>query len=181
MPNPRVVVADDHDETRALIASILASEFDVVATVADGRAAEEACAALRPDLVVIHKSALFHAMNERFNFDYPPAGETPKKEWQDLYDIADRDLIAFLGMVATTNPRTKFLVYSRGTDGHWQDDAYRMSWVAQASERFPALKGRIETQYIVGGVDKGSFDDSVVIEKTRKNVRKLLGLPEPSP
>ncbi len=53
MPYPRVVVADDHDETRALIANLLASEYDVVATVADGRAAVEACGALRPDLVVL--------------------------------------------------------------------------------------------------------------------------------
>jgi CheY-like chemotaxis protein len=53
MPNPRVMVADDHDETRAQIASLLASEFDVVATVADGRAAVEACSALGPDLVVL--------------------------------------------------------------------------------------------------------------------------------
>jgi len=53
MPNPRVVVADDHDETRATIASLLASEFDVVATVADGQAAVEACSTLRPDLVVL--------------------------------------------------------------------------------------------------------------------------------
>ena len=49
MPNPRVVVADDHDETRARIVSLLASEFDVVATVADGQAAVEACGALHPD------------------------------------------------------------------------------------------------------------------------------------
>jgi len=53
MPEPRVVVADDHDETRALIARLLASEFDVVATVADGQAAVEACTTLRPDLVVL--------------------------------------------------------------------------------------------------------------------------------
>jgi CheY-like chemotaxis protein len=53
MPSPRVIVADDHDETRALIARLLASEFDVVATVADGQAAVEACRTLRPDLVVL--------------------------------------------------------------------------------------------------------------------------------
>jgi CheY-like chemotaxis protein len=53
MPTPRVVVADDHDETRALIVSLLASEFDVVAAVADGRAAVEACSTLGPDLVVL--------------------------------------------------------------------------------------------------------------------------------
>jgi DNA-binding NtrC family response regulator len=36
MPAPRVLVADDHDEMRARIASLLESEFHVVATVADG-------------------------------------------------------------------------------------------------------------------------------------------------
>jgi CheY-like chemotaxis protein len=39
MARPRIVVADDHDGTRAAIASLLASDFDVVATVADGQAA----------------------------------------------------------------------------------------------------------------------------------------------
>ncbi len=53
MPKPRVVVADDHDEARAQIARLLASDFDVVALVADGRAAVEACAAHRPDLIVL--------------------------------------------------------------------------------------------------------------------------------
>jgi CheY-like chemotaxis protein len=49
----RIVVADDHDETRAAITSLLAPDFDVVATVADGKAAVEAAAALGPDLVVL--------------------------------------------------------------------------------------------------------------------------------
>jgi CheY-like chemotaxis protein len=53
MSRPRIVVADDHDEMRARIATLLASDFDVVATVADGRAAVEAAAALSPDLVVL--------------------------------------------------------------------------------------------------------------------------------
>src|SRR5688572_3115830 len=53
MARPRIVVADDHDETRARIASLLASDFDVVSTVADGQAAVEAAGALSPDLVVL--------------------------------------------------------------------------------------------------------------------------------
>ena len=53
MGRPRIVVADDHDETRARIASLLASDFDVVSTVADGQAAVEAAGALYPDLVVL--------------------------------------------------------------------------------------------------------------------------------
>ncbi len=53
MPRPRIVVADDHDTTRAAIAGLLASDFDVVSTVADGQAAVEAAGALYPDLVVL--------------------------------------------------------------------------------------------------------------------------------
>jgi CheY-like chemotaxis protein len=53
MARPRIVVADDHDKTRAGIARLLASDFDVVAAVADGQAAVEAAGALYPDLVVL--------------------------------------------------------------------------------------------------------------------------------
>ena len=53
MPRPRIVVADDHDTTRAAIAGLLASDFDVVSTVADGQAAVEAAGVLYPDLVVL--------------------------------------------------------------------------------------------------------------------------------
>src|SRR5688572_581994 len=53
MARPRIVIADDHGETRAGIASLLASDFDVVSTVADGQAAVEAAGALYPDLVVL--------------------------------------------------------------------------------------------------------------------------------
>jgi DNA-binding NarL/FixJ family response regulator len=53
MARQRIVVADDHDKTRAAIAGLLTSDFDVVATVADGEAAVEAARALHPDLVVL--------------------------------------------------------------------------------------------------------------------------------
>src|SRR6188508_186296 len=53
MARPRIVVADDHDKMRAAIASLLASDFDVVATAADGQAAVEAADRLHPDLVVL--------------------------------------------------------------------------------------------------------------------------------
>ena len=42
------MVADDHDKTRAAIASLLAFDFDVVSSVADGQAAVEAVRALIP-------------------------------------------------------------------------------------------------------------------------------------
>jgi CheY-like chemotaxis protein len=53
VPLPRILIADDHTETRELIASLLASDFDVIATVNDGQQAVEAVAALQPDLVVL--------------------------------------------------------------------------------------------------------------------------------
>jgi CheY-like chemotaxis protein len=53
MGRPRIVVADDHEKTRVAIAGLLASDFDVVAAVADGQAAVEAAGALHPDLVVL--------------------------------------------------------------------------------------------------------------------------------
>jgi CheY-like chemotaxis protein len=53
MLRPRIVVADDHDKTRAAITSLLAADFDVVSSVADGQAAVEAVRALYPDLVVL--------------------------------------------------------------------------------------------------------------------------------
>ncbi len=53
MARPRIVVADDHDKTRAAIASLLASDFDVVSAVADGQAAVDAAGELTPDLVVL--------------------------------------------------------------------------------------------------------------------------------
>ncbi len=53
MANPRVLVVDDHAEARERIATLLQSEFDVVAAVADGQAAVEATRALHPDVVVL--------------------------------------------------------------------------------------------------------------------------------
>jgi CheY-like chemotaxis protein len=53
VPPPRILIADDHRETRELIASLLASDFDVVAAVSDGQLAVESVAALRPEMVIL--------------------------------------------------------------------------------------------------------------------------------
>lgn len=49
----RILVADDHTAMCERIAALLAFEFDVVATVADGQAAVEAATSLQPELVVL--------------------------------------------------------------------------------------------------------------------------------
>jgi DNA-binding NarL/FixJ family response regulator len=49
---PRVVLAEDHEWVAEQLRNVLAGEFDVVATVADGHALLRVTEALRPDVVV---------------------------------------------------------------------------------------------------------------------------------
>ena len=52
MARARILVADDHASMLERVSRLLAEEFDVVGKVADGRAAVDAAARLRPDLAV---------------------------------------------------------------------------------------------------------------------------------
>jgi DNA-binding NarL/FixJ family response regulator len=49
---PRLMLADDHAETRQLLRALLTPEFDVVAEAADGRALVSLTGDLAPDVVV---------------------------------------------------------------------------------------------------------------------------------
>jgi len=49
---PRVVLAEDHEWVAEQLRNVLAAEFDVVATVADGHALVRVTEAVRPDVVV---------------------------------------------------------------------------------------------------------------------------------
>jgi len=52
MAIPRVLLADDHRDTRALLRSLLESEFEVVADVENGQALISAASELMPDIIV---------------------------------------------------------------------------------------------------------------------------------
>lgn len=52
MNRPRIVLADDHPIVAEGLRSLLASDFDVVAVVEEGKAAVEAARSLQPDVVV---------------------------------------------------------------------------------------------------------------------------------
>jgi DNA-binding NarL/FixJ family response regulator len=52
MSRPRLVLADDHPETRALLRGLLDTEFDVVGLVEDGLALVRAAELLAPDVIV---------------------------------------------------------------------------------------------------------------------------------
>ena len=53
MKLPRVILADDHTLIAEALHQLIAPQFDVVATVADGRALLEFAASLKPDVVVV--------------------------------------------------------------------------------------------------------------------------------
>ena len=52
MKRPRILLADDHREMLESIRAILAPHYEIVGTVADGRALVEAALRLKPDLIV---------------------------------------------------------------------------------------------------------------------------------
>jgi len=143
---------------------------------------EEQILRQRPDLVMIHRSGFFHAMNQEFGFGYPDdsAGfDEARAKW--LYEIADNKLVAVLGFIGQSSPGTAFVVYSRGTGGDWNDDQYRADWVRNAEGRFPTLKGRVTTILVPGGPGAGSFEDAATRELFRQRVRGVLELSEGGP
>jgi DNA-binding NarL/FixJ family response regulator len=53
MRKPRLLLADDHTILLEGLKALLAPQFEVVATVANGRAVLEAAERYRPDLIVL--------------------------------------------------------------------------------------------------------------------------------
>lgn len=74
----------------------------------------------KPSLVLIHRSAFFHSMNQELGIGYPTGAEDYSDEFRRLYQIADNKLVALLGFLANGSHGTKFLVYSRGA-GRWSE------------------------------------------------------------
>jgi CheY-like chemotaxis protein len=88
MPRPRILVADDHADARQRIADLLGSEFDVVATVADGQAAVDAATHLQPDVVVLDISMpVLNGFEAASRIGLLPAA--PRIVFATTYDHAD--------------------------------------------------------------------------------------------
>ena len=145
-----------------------------------------------PDLILIHRSAFFHAMILDFGIGYPvldgtaPAPPAAGQQPSQLYlytrmqAAAQNRLEAFLGYAGLSNPRTRFLIYSRGGTGPWSTAEYRQTWAQNIAHRFPRLKGRIFTIDVPGGDEKATFRDPATIALVRKNVATIFGLPLPA-
>jgi hypothetical protein len=134
----------------------------------------------QPDLVVIHRSIFYHPVAAALGFRYPDELTTLEelKQFEQTYQIlGDDKLREFMGDIASSVPRTKFLVYSRGTDTNWLSEQFRVKWTKELEALYPALKGRVSTMLIDGG-NKGTFRNLKTRDELLQKVRKILGLPE---
>jgi len=100
----------------------------------------------------------------------------PESMHNDVYPLVDNKLVAFIGYVATLNPRTRFIVYSRRS---WDDAQAAAKWRQDAAERFPVLAGKIETYRVP--LDRATFRNPLTGQELRDIVVKALGLAEPPP
>ncbi len=115
-----------------------------------------------PDLIVAHRSLFYDATlggdPEFAQLTYPMAA--------DKFDM-------FMGYIGQGNPRTRFLVYSRGSwDG---DPQVRQRWVESVESRFPALRGRVTAWQVP--LDRATFRDPTTAAEIRAQVEALMELP----
>jgi hypothetical protein len=122
---------------------------------------EEQVVAENPDLIISHLSCLF---DERVSSD--------KEVYEHLFDMAQNRLLVFFAYVAAANPRTRFIVYSRGRIVRAGGEA---AWVAHWEGRLPALRGRLHAFSMPGG-DVATFRDPATGQLLRGRVIEVLGL-----
>jgi len=120
---------------------------------------EEEVRQQNPDLIISHLSCLYdqRVANE-------PAVRT------EFFNMAQNRLTAFFGYVASVNPRTKFLVYSRGRFGTQEE-----TWTRDVVARFPQMNGRLFTMTVPGG-DRATFRDPATMQQMHARVVEILGL-----
>jgi len=139
-----------------------------------------------PDLIVIHRSAFVHAMVLDFELGYPAPGGSSGSRAADASQRPSRDILyerldalgedkldAFLGYIAAANPRTRFLVYSRGW---FQQPETLAKWTRSIQRRFPAMNGRMFTMPVTNKNMIASFRDPATVAQLTQSVRSILGL-----
>ena len=120
---------------------------------------EEEVRQQNPDLIISHLSCLF---------DRRITNELAVQ--QHLFDMAENRLTAFFGYMASVNPRTRFLVYSRGRFG-----GEGAPWVGEVVARFPRLRGRLFTMTVPGN-EKATFRDPATMQQLHARVVEILRL-----
>ena len=123
---------------------------------------EEQVIGENPDLIVSHLSCLLDA---RVGADQPAVSE-------HLAELSFNRLLGFFAYVAARNPRTHFIVYSRGV---FQRHGGEPQWVAIQEARWPVLRNRLHA-FIVPGGQNASFRQPQTVQLLRARVTQVLGL-----
>lgn len=143
---PRIVVADDHLLMAQALEHLLARDFDVIATVGDGRALVQTAADLRPDLVVVDIGMpLLNGLEagERLKAQHP--------EIKIIYLTQNRD------------PRLAAEALHRDAAGYLLKDA-------AASELIAAIRAALEGRTYVSPAIAGELADEPPAGDTRSRV-----------
>ena len=120
---------------------------------------EEEVRQQNPDLIISHLSCLF---------DQRITNEAPVR--QHLFNMAQNRLTAFFGYIASVNPRTKFLVYSRARFGTEEG-----AWIGDVVARFPQMRDRLFTMPVAGG-EKATFREPATMQQLHARVVEILGI-----
>ena len=123
---------------------------------------EEQVRQQNPDLIISHLSCF---LDQRIASDQVLLNH--------LFTVAHTRLSGYFGYLASVNPRTKFLVYSRGR--LWPSGEDQTSWMSNVLARFPQLNGRLFFTVIPGGA-KASFRDAATRQQLRGLVVQIVGL-----
>jgi hypothetical protein len=147
-----------------------------------GWAAQEYVRSRRPDLVIIHRSVFYHPQAANLDLPYPEF-KTPEeqKKFDRWYKVlGDDELKRFVVWLGKAAPRTRFLVYSRGTDKNWLSEEFRLTWIKDLESQYPVVAGRVTPMLIPNGMT-GSFRQAETRDVLRSNVVNILKLANKTP
>ncbi|HQR44972.1 MAG TPA: serine/threonine-protein kinase [Thermoanaerobaculia bacterium] len=113
----------------------------------------------RPRLVVAHLSSLRDS-----------GGQPEDSRVYELLRQAAWDRFrTFLAYVASAEPQTRFLIYSRG----FETPEERSDFILQLEQRFPVLRGRVFMMHVPGD-DRATFRDPATAAALKRQVAAML-------
>ena len=108
-----------------------------------------------PDLILVHRSCFYDATllgDSLLDRKYAP----------QIYPWAADKFESFMGYIALANPRTRFVVYSRGS---WATDSAAQAWIETVVRRFPRLAGRVSVYKVP--LDRATFRNAETAAEIR--------------